>query len=67
MVSKSTPSKKKVNIEDIKEAAVVNLVNTLQEKTFNSGKTGFYSQGKITVDGDRYQSQIMLVKIEPKG
>lgn len=56
----------KTDLNKIKEAASVNLVENLQEKTFNSGKTGYYSQGKITVDGVRYQSQIMLVKIEPK-
>jgi hypothetical protein len=53
-------------LDQIKEAAQTNLVNNLEVKTFQSGKTGFYAQGKITVDGERYQSQIMLVKIEKK-
>jgi len=53
-------------LEAVREAAKINLVNTLEPKEFKSGKMGFYAQGKITVDGDRYQSQIMLVKIEKK-
>ena len=51
---------------DIKEAAQTYLVSQLEAKTLSSGKTGFYAQGKVTVDGVRYQSQIMLVKIEKK-
>jgi len=53
-------------LETAKEAAKINLVNNLETKEFKSGKAGFYAQGKITIDGDRYQSQIMLVKIEKK-
>ncbi len=56
----------KTSIEDVKEAATVNLVNNLQEKEFKSGKLGYYAQGKITLDGKRYQSQIMLVEIQTK-
>lgn len=35
----------------------------LKEKTFKSGKTGFFGQGKIVIDGMRYQAQGQLVKI----
>lgn len=52
--------------DEIKEAAITNLVNNLLTKKYSSGKEGFYAQGKIQVDGVRYQSQIMLVKIEKK-
>jgi hypothetical protein len=42
------------------------LVAQLEPKTYKSQKTGFYAQGKLTIDGERYQSQVMLVKIEKK-
>ena len=53
-------------LDEVKESANVNLVNNLQPKTFKSGKSGFYAQGKITLAGKRYQSQIMLVEIAQK-
>ncbi len=53
-------------LEEVKESAIVNLVNNLQPKEFKSGKKGFYSQGKITLGAKRYQSQIMLVEIATK-
>ena len=39
-------------------------VLVLSEKTFRSGKTGFFGQGKITHKGQRYQAQCQLVAIE---
>lgn len=63
---KVTKAASEIDLEKVKEAANVNLVQQLQEKTFNSGKTGFYAQNKIVVDGVRFQSQIMLVEIAPK-
>ena len=38
-------------------------VLVLQPKTFKSGKVGWFGQGKIEVDGVRYQAQGQLVKI----
>ena len=35
----------------------------LQPKTFSSGKTGFYSNGKAEIAGQRYQVQIQAVRI----
>lgn len=36
-------------------------------KEFSTGKTGYFGQGKIvTANGDRYQTQIQMVKIEKK-
>ncbi len=54
------------SIEEIRESATVNLVNNMQPKVFKSGKDGFYAQGKITIGGKRYQSQIMMVEIASK-
>ncbi len=54
------------SIEEIRESATVNLVNNMQPKVFKSGKDGFYAQGKITIGGKRYQSQIMMVEITNK-
>lgn len=53
-------------LDQVREAATVTLTNNLQPKTFKSGKEGFYAQGKITIEGRRYQSQIMLVEIAQK-
>jgi hypothetical protein len=52
--------------DEVKELAISQLVNQLETKQFNSGKTGYYAQGKVNLNGERYQSQIMLVKIEKK-
>lgn len=38
-------------------------VLVLNPKTFKSGKAGFFGQGKIEVDGVRYQAQSQLVRI----
>lgn len=53
-------------LDQVKESATVNLVNNLLPKEFKSGKKGFYAQGKINLEGRRYQSQIMLVEIVKK-
>lgn len=43
----------------------------LNEKTFKSGKSGWFGTAKIEIDGIRYQCQSQLVKIagqsEPEG
>lgn len=44
------------------------LVGTLSAnaKAFKTGSRGFYGQGKIEIDGKRYQVQIQLVEIGSK-
>ncbi len=39
---------------------------TANEKNFKTGSRGFHGQGKIEIDGKRYQSQIQLVEIGSK-
>ena len=38
----------------------------LQEKVFSSGKTGFFGQDKLLIEGQRYQVQAQLVAIAAK-
>ena len=35
----------------------------LNEKTFKSGKSGWFGTAKVVVDGIRYQTQAQMVKI----
>jgi len=44
------------------------LIGTLtaSPKEFKTGSRGFYGQGKIEMDGKRYQVQIQLVEIGSK-
>lgn len=51
---------------DVRKAAEVALVSNLTEKTFKSGKRGYYAHGKVTIDGVRYQGQLMLTEITKK-
>lgn len=39
---------------------------TLPAKDFKTGSKGFYANGKIEIDGKRYQAQIQLVEIGSK-
>ncbi len=39
---------------------------TLPPKDFKTGSKGFYTNGKIEIDGKRYQVQIQLVEIGSK-
>ena len=41
-------------------------VFTLPAKDFKTGSKGFYANGKVEVDGKRYQTQIQLVEIGSK-
>ncbi len=41
-------------------------VMTLPEKAFKTGSRGYYANGKIEIDGKRYQAQIQLVEIGSK-
>lgn len=39
----------------------------LEEKEYSTGKTGFWSQTKLVdTDGNRYQTQVQMVKIVNK-
>ena len=40
---------------------------TVSPKQFKTGSRGFYANGKIEIDGKRYQTQIQLVEIGSKG
>ena len=50
-----------VTLRDENGRAVGILV--LSEKTFSSGKVGYYGQGKVTIAGKRYQCQCQAVMI----
>ncbi|MBI5032752.1 MAG: hypothetical protein HZB51_19685 [Chloroflexi bacterium] len=36
------------------------------EKSFKTGSRGFHGQGKIEIEGKRYQTQVQLVEIGSK-
>ena len=38
-------------------------VFTLPPKDFKTGSKGFYANGKVEIEGKRYQTQIQLVEI----
>lgn len=39
---------------------------TLPEKVFKTGSRGYYANGKMEIDGKRYQTQVQLVEIGSK-
>ncbi len=39
---------------------------TAQPKDFKTGSRGFYTNGKIEINGKRYQAQVQLVEIGSK-
>lgn len=39
---------------------------TLPAKDFKTGSKGFYANGKLEIEGKRYQAQIQLVEIGSK-
>ncbi len=39
----------------------------LPAKEFKTGSRGFYANGKLEIDGKRYQVQVQLVEIGSKG
>jgi len=39
----------------------------ISPKQFKTGSRGFYGNGKLEIDGKRYQTQIQLVEIGSKG
>lgn len=36
------------------------------EKTFSSGSRGYFGQGKVEINGKRFQAQVQLVEIGSK-
>jgi hypothetical protein len=40
---------------------------TVNPKDFKTGSRGYYANGKMEIDGKRYQVQIQLVEIGSKG
>lgn len=42
-------------------------VMTVAPKNFKTGSRGYYANGKMELDGKRYQLQIQLVEIGSKG
>lgn len=56
-----------VLIAEIKDAnGQVLGVLTLTEKEFKTGSRGYYTQGKVDLNGKRYQTQVQLVEIGSK-
>lgn len=41
-------------------------VFTLPPKDFKTGSKGFYANGKVEIEGKRYQAQLQLVEIGSK-
>lgn len=53
-------------MSDIGQALVNMIKAELGAKKFATGSKGFYANGKITADGDRYQASVMAVLIGSK-
>ena len=49
----------------IAEGQTVSVVS-LPPKDFKTGSKGFYANGKVEIEGKRYQMQIQLVEIGSK-
>lgn len=54
----------KISLSDANGVKIQDVLAT--EKTFSSGNTGFFFQGKIVVGTKRYQTQVTMVEIKPK-
>ena len=39
---------------------------TVDPKNFKTGSRGFYGQGKVDLDGKKYQTQVQMVEIGSK-
>ncbi len=39
---------------------------SLEKKTFSSGSQGFHAGGKVVIDGERYQANFILTRIDSK-
>lgn len=55
-----------VIITELKTDGKVLGTLTAVPKEFKTGSRGFYGQGKIEIDGKRYQVQVQLVEIGSK-
>ncbi len=53
-----------VEMKDETDRIIGNI--TALPKDFKTGSKGFYAQGKMEVDGKRYQVQIQMVEIGSK-
>lgn len=54
-------------LAELKSAAGETMaVLTLPEKQFKTGSRGYYANGKIEIEGKRYQVQVQLVEIGSK-
>lgn len=51
-----------IKTEDGKPISVL----TAAPKSFKTGSRGYHGQGKIEIDGKRYQTQVQLVEIGSK-
>lgn len=51
-----------IKTADGKTVSVVSIA----PKEFKTGSTGFYANGKVEIEGKRYQMQIQLVEIGSK-
>jgi hypothetical protein len=61
----------KIEISGDKENEVTNpegepATFVLKEKEFKTGSTGFHAFGKVLVDGEKYQANLLLVKVGSK-
>lgn len=55
-----------VIIAELKSEGKLIATLTAQPKEFKTGSRGFHGQGKIEIEGKRYQAQIQLVEIGSK-
>ena len=53
-----------IKIENTDGTLVASMV--ADDKVFSTGKTGFFAQGKIVVNGANHQVGVNIVKIEHK-
>lgn len=55
-----------MNATITRNGSTVAVLN-VNDKTFSTGNTGFYGNGKVVIDGLRYQAQVQLVLIKGQG
>lgn len=55
-----------LSVRDENTGRIVGVL-VLSPKTFSSGKTGYFGQAKIEINGQRYQAQAQAVAIAAKG
>lgn len=51
---------------DVSQALVTMIKESLHEKVFSTGSKGFFGNGKITIDGVRFQAQAQAILIGSK-